>query len=89
MTTAAVPDLVTAAELLRKRKLPRFPRVVSDRTGDYLVLEDRRRYRIPEDPVKALGLLDHLGSKTWADAGFLVRAIRRISAARDWPIHPF
>lgn len=86
----AAPDIVTAADLLRRRPPPpAYPKVVSNRTGDYLVLKDRRRYRIPETPEKVLGLIDHLAGKTWADAKFLMLAIRRIAAARDWPIHPF
>lgn len=70
---------------------PLFPRVIDRKTG-LLKLEVKRglEYRIPNDPVKVLGLLDHLSWKPFAEVpGFMRLAIRRIATAKGWEIHPF
>lgn len=90
MSTELTLAVVSAAELARRLpKPPKFPKVVKNRRGEFLVLADGRDYQIPESPVKTLGLLHHLSQKRGCDARFLGLAIERIAAARDWPIHPF
>jgi hypothetical protein len=64
---------------------PEYPKV--SKRGRKLFLDIKPRdgagYRIPEDPIKVLGLLHHLSGKTWADTGeFFQLAISRIAAAR-------
>lgn len=61
--------------------------------GRSLFLEVKPRdgegYRVPDDPIKVLGLLHHLAGKTWANHEFFFYAISRIAEARGWQIHPF
>ena len=65
------------------------PHIERDNGRAYLVLGDGRDYRIPDDPIKAMGLLHHLASKTWATREFLCEAIAVMAGEMDWPIHPF
>jgi hypothetical protein len=68
---------------------PKFPRAVLFRGEWYLEAREGVDYRIPTDPTKCLGLVEHLAGKTWADRRFLFHAVREIARARDFHIHPF
>jgi hypothetical protein len=66
-----------------------FPKVVRRNRKPLLQLDDDREYEIPNDPIKALGLLHHFAGKNWADRRFFFYAITRIAETRGWRIHPF
>jgi hypothetical protein len=68
---------------------PHYPRVKTLKRGMFLEVCRGRDYKIPEHPIKVLGLLHHLSGKIWADNEFFFYAIQRIATAKGWKIHPF
>jgi hypothetical protein len=68
---------------------PKYPRVVKFEGALWLEAAKDRDYKVPDHPIKVLGLLHHLAGKTWADCGFFFYAIQRIASAKGWKIHPF
>jgi hypothetical protein len=44
---------------------------------------------LPEDPVKVLGLLHHLSTKTWATPDFLRLVMERVAEAHGWDLGKF
>jgi len=74
------------ASELRPREIQMFAELEGDRL--YLTIPDGRVYDIENDPIKALGLLDHLCGKTWMDGEYACQAIHAMANAANWKIHP-
>jgi hypothetical protein len=55
----------------------------------WLGLEDGRDYEVPPDPVKVLGLINHLAGKSWATTDLVCDAIERIAGEGGWDIHGY
>lgn len=64
-----------------------FPRIEFSNDRHYLVTAPATDYAIPDDPIKVLGLMCHLGEKRWADGKCMQIAIEHIARIRGWDIH--
>jgi hypothetical protein len=80
--------LICAADI-KPKGLAKYPGVVTNKNCAWLELQDGREYSVPDDPVKFLGLVEHLARKTWVDTEFIVATIRKTADAKGWKIHPF